>query len=116
MGTRTYSLGNWFARLVGFILGFLFSNEIFGILTWASGYAQTEIPSTFTFLLAYGAEWAFVIALVFLMTIITLIVKFKLLTVIWWILLGVLAGIFLPILLPILKERASEMWGSILGR
>lgn len=105
MGQTIISFPNWIARIAGFILGYIFSSEITSMILYGLNHLKSDIPTIFSILSKWNSGVAVIIAILLLISIISIISKFKLLTFGYWLLAGALVGIILPFIKPYIIER-----------
>jgi len=104
-GQTIVSFPNWLARIAGFIVGYLFSSEITSMILYAINHLRSDIPTVFNLLSQWNSGVAIIITILLLISIISIISKFRLLTFGYWLLAGALLGIILPNILPYVFER-----------
>jgi len=102
------SFPNWLARIGGFITGYIFSSEIVSIILYIINNLKGDIPTLFSLLSQWDSKMAVIITILLLISIISIISKFKLLTFGYWLLAGALVGLILPYILPYIMERIGE--------
>lgn len=104
-GQTIISFPNWLARIAGFIVGYLFSSEITSMILYAIDHLRSDVPTIFNILSQWNSGVAIIIAILLLISIISIISKFRLLTFGYWLLAGALVGMILPHIMPYILER-----------
>lgn len=104
-GQTIISFPNWLARVAGFILGYMFSSEIVSMILYAINHLRSDIPTVFNVLSQWNSNIAVIVAILLLISIISIVSKFRLLTFGYWLLAGALVGLLLPVIMPYIIER-----------
>lgn len=110
------SMPNWLARIIGFIIGFFLCNEALSIIKRLIYNMQTGIPSIFQIIAQYNENVAVIVFILMSIAIISLISKFRILTLAFYFMLGIIFALALPYLYPIITkiiERIKERAFSI---
>ena len=107
-GQTIVSFPNWLARFAGFIVGYLFSSEITSMILYAINHLRSDIPTVFNLLSQWNSGVAVILTILLLISIISIVSKFRLLTFGYWLLAGALVGIILPNVMPYIFERIQE--------
>ena len=107
-GQTIISLPDWIARVAGFIIGYIFSSEITSMILYAINHLRSDIPTVFSLLSQWDSGVAIIISILLLISIISIVSKFRLLTFGYWLLAGALVGVTLPYILPYISDRIQE--------
>ncbi|RLF43133.1 MAG: hypothetical protein DRN17_06775, partial [Thermoplasmata archaeon] len=107
-GQTIISLPDWVARVAGLVIGYLFSSEITSMILYAINHLRSDIPTVFNLLSQWDSGIAVIISILLLISIISIVSKFRLLTFGYWLLAGALVGVTLPYILPYISDRIQE--------
>ena len=104
-GQTVISIKGGIAKFIGFVCGYLFSSEVISSLAWSANYAKGQMPTLFDVFARWNSTVAVILMALLLIFLVKIIVKFELLNVITWLLLGALCGIVLPLIIPYISDR-----------
>lgn len=106
---KTYNLRNILVKVLGFLLGFFFGNEIFGWIGVAVGWMQKgALPTVYGLFGEMGGVIGLVLAALAILVTIAMIKRWKLLLMIEFIIIGFLCGLIFPLVWPIISSKLAE--------
>lgn len=98
--------------IIGFSIGFLFTNEIIGYFIRLIDYARNSaLPTFVSYFGDIGGTMSFIAIGGVLLLFIALAKRWQILTVIEWVIIGAMAGMLLPIIYPYIQEQFSQKLG-----
>ena len=98
--------------IIGFSVGFLFTNEVVGGIVNAIDYFKdSAVPTFVEYFGEVGGSLSFLAIGGVLLLTIALIKRWELLTVLEWIIIGAIVGTLAPILIPLVNEKLYEKIG-----
>jgi len=98
--------------IIGFSVGFLFTNEVVGGIVNAIDYFKdSAVPTFVDYFGEVGGGISFLAIGGVLLLTIALIKRWELLTVLEWIVIGAIVGTLAPILIPLVNDKLSEKIG-----
>lgn len=107
---KTYNLRNILVKVLGFLLGFFFGNEIFAWIGVAIGWMQEgALPTVYGLFGEMGGVIGLVLAALAILVTIAMIKRWKLLLMIEFIIIGFLCGLILPWVWPIISSKLAEI-------
>lgn len=104
-GQAVISIPDGVSRILGFIIGYLFSSEVISAVVFMFGYAKRQIPTLFDLLSKYNTTVATILLALLIIFLLGLVSRFHLLSFAVWILYGALLGLVLPMIMPYILQR-----------
>lgn len=104
-GETVLSIPRGISKIIGLMVGYIFSSEVVSGLTFIFGYSREQLPTLFDLLSNYDSTVATILLALLIIFLIGIISKFQLLSFSTWLLYGALLGIIIPIISPYILDR-----------
>ena len=104
-GQAVISLPRGLSKILGFVVGYVFSSEVISGVTFLFGYTREQIPTLFDLLANYNTTVATILLVLLVILLLGIISKFQLLSFAVWLLYGALFGVVVPMVAPYVLER-----------
>jgi len=112
-GQAIISIPDGIAKILGFVVGYVFSSEVISGMTFLFGYVRSQTPTLFDLLASYDTRVATILLALLVIFLLGIIMRFRLLSFAIWILYGALFGMVLPLILPYISDRLQSSGYSI---
>jgi len=104
-GQAVISVPDGISKILGLVIGYVFSSEVISGVTFLFGYARNQMPTLFDLLSAYDTRVATILLALLIIFLLGVISRFHLLSFAVWILYGALIGMILPLVAPYILDR-----------